>query len=87
MLKAFFMIIAIIDGITIGNLVDVIIKMFFGEKTVVKLLKALCGLIAGVGYFIFCVWVMFVSDMELLTGAIFVFAPLLLLFVLNAVKK
>lgn len=87
MLKAFFMIIAVIDGKTIGNLVAVIIKMFFGEKTVARLISALCGLIAGIGYFIFCVWVMFASDMELLTGAIFVFAPLLLLFVLNAVKK
>lgn len=87
MFEVIFMVIAIVDGITIGNLVAVIIQMMFGEKTAARLLKSLCGTAAGIGYFIFCAWVMFVSDMELLTGAISVFAPLLLLFVLNAIKK
>lgn len=87
MLKTFFMIIAIVDGITIGNLITVIIQMIFGDKTAARLLKTLCGLTSGIGYFIFCAWIMFVSDMELLTGAIFVFSPLLLLLVLYAVKK
>lgn len=87
MIKAFFLAIAVIDGITMGNLAAVIVQMIFGDRPAARFLKVICGLAAGIGYFIFCTWIMFVSEMELITGAIFVFAPLLLLLILYAIRK
>lgn len=87
MVKAFFLAIAAINGLTIGNLAAIIIQMIFGDRPTARFLKAICGAAAGIGYFIFCTWIMFVSEMDLITGAIFVFAPLLLLLVLYAIKK
>lgn len=87
MFKAFFLMIAVIDGVTIGAWVVIIFQMIFGDKPVARFFKMLCGIAAGIAYFIFCLWIMFSSEMDLITGAIFVFAPLLLFLVLHAIKK
>lgn len=86
MLKLLLFLVSLFDGCVIGALGNVIIERIFGDNPLGKILKVLGGIVAGVAYFLFCLWILG-SEMDMIPGLIFLFAPLLLIFVLSAFAK
>lgn len=87
MFKVFFLLLSLFDGCIIGAFVAAIIQRMFGKDNPLgKVLNVLLGIAAGGAYSMFCLWLLG-SEVEIITGLIFLFAPPLLLLVLNAFIK
>lgn len=87
MIETFLLAVSIFDGCIIGAFAAVIIERIFGKNNPLgKILNVLVGLAAGGAYALFCLWLL-KSDIEIIPGLIFLFAPPLLPLVVKAFIK
>ena len=76
-----FDILVIADGLIVGGFIFLLIGSLFGDKPLVRLLKLLLGIFAGVGYLMLCVAIN-TSDINMFIGCIILFGPVALMVIL-----
>lgn len=80
-----FTVLAILDSIIIGMIVFYLIAFLFGNKPLVRLLKLLLGVVAGVLYFWLCAELNYgelATEVSMATGCLVFFGPVAIVVIL-----